>query len=534
MNKPLHRFLACLALLPALALAETTGSPPNFLFIAVDDLNVYNTVLGDHETSFLRKVYPDPDIRSAVVDRLTPNLQRLADQGVTFANAYPAFPLCGPSRTALMTGVPPHRSGYYEHDQHFRGYETLTKTVTLPQYLKRNGYFTSGIGKVFHKGRAYLDRGHFSDWPDMLYSWNEWVEVHSGTSTDHDSVIDRSETVSPYWDDKGGQSKRFTRFGTTRVPTEQSNDFRNAKHIADLVVNGEATRTDLHGQVRTVTLPDDQPFFLAAGIFAPHLPWVVEQAYFDLFPQSEMAIDRALLDWVKAGFEDLPPAGERMTRNTGFTRLMQHGLKVDGEGGDINAWRAKFQAYLATVAFADRCIGVLADAVENNPRRDNTVVVLWSDHGYHIGDRLREGKATLWEAANHLNLLVIDPRQKENAGRTVTAPVSLQDLYPTLVSMSGLSRPAHVFGHDLSPLLASPGMDWTEPVLNTTGESSHALRTARYRYIRYPNGDREAYDMRADPFERANLAADGEHAALVDELDRQLEALLAKEPGDYR
>lgn len=530
-----HRalFLFCL-FFPAVAACQAEDSRPNFLFIAIDDLNVYNSVLGDHESSFLRKVYPDSELRSEVVSRLTPNLDKLSQQGLVFEHAYTAAPLCGPSRTALLTGVPPHRSGYYAHDQHFRGYESLTDAVTLPQYLKSNGYFTSGIGKVFHKGRSYLDRGVFSDWPDQLFSWDEWVEVHSGTGTSHDSVIARSEQLSPYWNNAGTTRLNFTRFGVTNVPTEISNDYRNAMHIADLVVEGESAITDFRGQERNIKLPAGQPFFLAAGIFAPHLPWVVEQEYYDLFPQSEMAIDRALLDWIKAGLTDLPPTGERWTRETGFTRLLRYGLELDGEGGDINAWRAKFQAYLATVAYADRCIGVLLEAIEKNPRGDNTVVILWSDHGYHVGDHMREGKTTLWEAANLSNILVIDPRHPQSAGKRSQTPVSLQDLYPTVAGMAGLGRPSHVHGNNISPLLSDPAQSWDGAVLNTHGENNHAIRTANYRYIRYANGDQELYDMQADPFEAVNLARNPAHAALLGELGAELEALLARQPADYR
>jgi arylsulfatase A-like enzyme len=300
------------------------------------------------------------------------------------------------------------------------------------------------------------------------------------------------------------------------------------------MVEGESTITDFRNRERNIELPADKPFFLAAGIFAPHLPWVVEQEYYDLFPQSEMAIDRALLNWIEGTLKDLPPSGQRWTQNTGFTRLLEFGLKVDGEGGDINAWRAKFQAYLATVAYADRCIGVLLEAIESNPRKDNTVVILWSDHGYHIGDHMREGKTTLWEAANLSNILVIDPRAPESAGKRSQTPISLQDLYPTVAGMAGLGRPGHVHGNNIAPLLGDPSQSWDGAVLNTHGENNHAIRTERYRYIRYANGDQELYDMQADPFETTNMAADESHAALLAELNAELDNLLSREPGDFR
>ncbi|RDV29364.1 hypothetical protein DXV75_02645 [Alteromonas aestuariivivens] len=511
--------------------SQSATDKPNFLFIAVDDLNVYNTVLGDHETSFLRKVYPDDSVRQSVIGRLTPNLQELARQGVTFSNAYSAAPLCGPSRTALLTGVPPHVSGYYQHDRHFRAYSSLTDTVTLPQYLKQNGYFTSGIGKVFHKGRSYLDRGYFSDWPDQIYSWSHWVEVNSGTSSQHDSVQDNSEQLSRYWHNDGSKPA-FTRFGVTQVPTELSNDYLNASHIANLMVDGQATRKDVNGQIQQVVLPKEQPFFLAAGIFAPHLPWVVEQQYYDLFPLEEMAIDDELMAWLEWDARDLADSGKNLVSKSSFQDMLQYGLTLDGVGGDLNAWKAKFQAYLATIAYADRALGVLREAIDRNPRRDNTIVVLWSDHGYHVGDKFREGKITLWEAANHANLLIIDPRREKN--QTVESPVSLQDIYPTVVSLAGLGRPEHVYGEDLTDMLKQPQATRDRVILNTNGEGNHALRDLQYRYLRYANGDEELYQMISDPLEQINLAGLPAFEPILKKYRRALEQELANPAGYHK
>jgi arylsulfatase A-like enzyme len=290
----------------------------------------------------------------------------------------------------------------------------------------------------------------------------------------------------------------------------------------------------MHGQIRTVTLPEDKPYFLACGLFAPHLPWVVPQEFHDLFPREEMGISKELLEWVRTDLQDLSASGKRMTRNTGFTRLIERGLDMDGEGGDINAWKAAFQAYLATVAYSDRNVGLLLDAISRSPERDHTVVVLWSDHGYHIGDKNRTGKTTLWEAANHCNLIIHLPwADAKNGGVEIDHPVSLQEVYPTVVSLAGLSRPSHIHGYNLEPLLEEPSMTWNQPVLNTNGEGDHAIRTRDFRYLRYSNGDRELYDLRKDPFEYNNLAGDLTFAPLLDSLDNLLEIALEKGPGEY-
>lgn len=513
---------------------EKKESPPNFVFIAIDDLNVYNTVLGGIPQSFLAKVYPDPEIREAVVKRLTPNLDRLASQSLTFENAFCASPLCGPSRTALMTGVPPHLSGYYHHDRHFRAYETLTKVTTLPQYLKDNGYFTSGLGKVFHKGRSYLDRGYFSDWPDRLYSWSHWIEVHSGTGRTQGSKAEFTEKNSKYWKQDGRPIKHFTRFGKTTLPLNQSNDYTNAKFVADLISEGSASIVDEHGKRHNLNLPTDKPYFLACGLFAPHLPWIAREEFFEMFPQEEMRINKELLKWVRKDLEDLSSTGQNKTARTGFTKLINYGLELDGEGGDVNAWKDALQSYLATIAAMDQCLGSLVDAIENNPAGHNTVVLLWSDHGYHIGDKNREGKTTLWEGANHCNLIIRAPQFKEaSRGLRTTAPVSLQDMYPTIVSLAGLDRPTHLHGYDLTPILKNPDTNWKAPVLNTFEADNHSLRTLTHRYLRFENGDQELYDLSNDPLEVINLANDPESKDQLEKFSELLDKTLAMKPSDY-
>ena len=278
-----------------LAAAEPTPKP-NILFIAIDDLNVFNTAMGNSPDSFLHKVYPDDAKRQAVLSRLTPNLEKLSKMSVTFDRAYTASPLCGPPRTALLTGVPAHMSGYYQHDKHFRYYETLKEVVTLPQYFKSKGYHTVGTGKVFHKGKSEEHKGFFSEWPDQSYSWSEWIEADSGTGGAMPDGKKRTVNLSKFWP-PGGLG--FTKFGTHNVPTELSHDYLNTQYAAEMILNRKATLTDHKGNAMTTTLPDGKPWFLAVGIFAPHLPFITEQKYVDLFPQEEMAIDRDLMNWMK-------------------------------------------------------------------------------------------------------------------------------------------------------------------------------------------------------------------------------------------
>jgi arylsulfatase A-like enzyme len=278
----------------------------------------------------------------------------------------------------------------------------------------------------------------------------------------------------------------------------------------------------------------DRPWFLACGIFAPHLPWIAREEFFDLFPQEEMKIDNQLLEWVNNDLQDLSPTGKRITSNSGFTRLLKYGREIGGSNGDIAAWKEMVQAYLATIVFSDYCIGVLVDAIEKNPKKENTVVVLFSDHGYHLGDKNRDGKTTLWEASNHCNLMIYDPRIKAAAtGKKADAGVSLQDIYPTLVDLAGLEKPAHIYGRSLRPVLENPGLPWNNPVLSTFGEGNHTLRTGDFRYLRFANGDRELYHISADVFELNNLANLSEWADKLKEMDDMLDQALLMKPFDF-
>ena len=172
-------------LMPLSSLAQETNAKPNFLFVAVDDLNHYSSILAEEEGNFLSIIYPDAKVRKQVAKRLTPNMQRLAEQSTVFTRAYCPSPLCGPSRTALMTGVPTHLSGYYDHDVHFRRFKSLKDVVTLPQFLKANSYFTAGLGKIYHLERVDEERG---DFPDTKYSWNEWMEADVSNVSPRDGL----------------------------------------------------------------------------------------------------------------------------------------------------------------------------------------------------------------------------------------------------------------------------------------------------------------------------------------------------------
>lgn len=492
--------------------------------IAVDDLNHYNTLLADQPGNFLRKVYPDAATRTEIIARVAPNIERLAEQSTTFAYTFSPQPLCGPCRTAAFTGIPPHVSGYTEHSRHFRHFEAFKDIVTLPQFLRQNGYQTIGLGKIFHKPSVETKNGETHDWPDMAHSWDTWIERRMGMNGP-----DRNKrSISPYSPENG-----YFTFGASNTPTERSWDYLNAKFAAELYTEGKAQIKDLHGKQHKVSLPSDAPFLLSVGLFAPHMPWDAPQEFYDLFPTSEMnGINASLVDWVDEDVTDIPISVQELFINDDFDLTLAAGKR---NGDSIEGWRRAVQAYLAATAYADHCLAQLIDAVETSSRKDNTVVMLFGDHGWQLGDKRRYRKHALWEGANHTTFMMRDPRRPSSTqGAQSDRMVSLQYLYPTITSLAGLSTPDHVHGYDMTPLLDNPKADFPEDVLMSNTEGNFTLRTQRWRYTRYRDGSQELYDMLSDPYEFTNLVSNPEYKTQIKKLDQQLTQTTNRDSSYYR
>ena len=495
--------LLSVAAIGSLGISAAAEPPrPNFLFIAVDDLNDFSGYAAEEPGNFLQVIYPDPAVRAKVRQRLTPNIDRLASQGAPFVRAYCASALCGPSRTSLMTGVPPFQSGYYMHNRHFRLYDTLKDAVTLPQQLKASGYFTTGLGKLFHTGSGTVDGPLSSDWADARNSWSQWINHPLGCN--------------------GGQPGKYSppdgglmQFGPSRLTLKEAGDWQAADFAARLLENGTAT-TDAAGrrgsdEPQTVTLPKDKPYLVGCGLFRPHLPFYAPKEFFDKFPTDEMTgLNRAELDKIIADLADLPSGARRFSDYEGgkMKQVMEHARKVGGTDAEIPAWRDVVQAYLACVSFADTCIGRILDGLEKSPQKSNTVVILWSDHGFHVGAKYHIAKQALWEEANRVQFIIRDPRQPAACdGKLRRQIVSLNDLYPTLCAMAGAPLPKNVVvGNDLAPLLANAAAPQLhDTLLMTYMAGNHSLRTPVYRFMRYRDGGMELYDILKDPRQITNL-----------------------------
>lgn len=408
-----------------------------------------------------------PDVR-------TPRLDALAERGVLFTNAHCSAPACNPSRASLMTGIRPSRSGIYHNSQPWRESSVLRDAATIPQHFMAHGYKALGSGKIYH--------GRF---PDPA-SWEEyWPSQRMNIP------------LSPQRKEKAPGSKKHFDWGPLDVPNEKMGDWQ----VADWIV-------DQLGKQH------DKPFFLACGFYRPHLPWYVPQKYFDMYPVEKITLPNVKED----DLDDVPAAGRRMAKPKG-----DHALVTKH-----NAWRQAVQGYLASISFVDDCVGRVIDALDKSPHRDNTIIVLWSDHGWHLGEKLHWRKFALWEEATHNVLMCVAPGITSPGGRC-EAPVSLLDIYPTLIDLCGLSPRKELEGLSLLPLLKDPQAQRERPALTTHGRNNHSVRSKKWRYIRYEDGTEELYDHSVDEMEWENLADKSEMAKVKQDLRRWLPATNAEE-----
>ena len=404
-----------------------------------------------------------PDVR-------TPNLDRLAARGVLFTNAHCSAPACNPSRASLMTGILPSTSGVYHNPNPWRKSPVLADAVTIPQHFMAHGYRAVGGGKIYHGG--------FPDPP----SWQEYFPSQTRNKPPDPMPKNRPLNGIP----------RTAHFDWGPVDADDSamGDYQ----VAEWAISELQER-------------HDKPFFLGCGFFRPHLPWYAPQKYFDMYPTDRIALPNVKED----DLDDVPEAGRKMARPQGDHRkVTQH-----------NQWRKAVQGYLASITFVDTCVGKVIDALNESRYADNTIIILWSDHGWHLGEKLHWRKFALWEEATHNVLMAVVPgltRANQKCGR----PVTMLDIYPTLIELCGLKPKPELEGRSLVPLLRNPQAQWDRPALTTHGRNNHSLRDERWRYIRYSDGTEELYDHDQDPLEWNNLASDPQHAAVKNRMAQWL------------
>lgn len=403
-------------------------------------------------------------------DVKTPNFNRLAGRGEVFTSAHCPAPLCNPSRAAVLTGVRPSTSGVYQNNQPWRESPQLKDAVTLPQHLRAHGYRAVGGGKIFH-----------GSYPDPA-SWDAYFPSQT-----------QNKPADPVPDGRpinGIPNTAQFDWGPVDVDDKDMGDWKVAEWAAS-----ELSRTH------------DTPLFLACGLFRPHLPWYVPQKYFDLYP-----LDSITLPIVNENdLDDVPAAGVKMAKPNGDHRKVV----------DHDQWRQAVQGYLASISFADAVLGHVLDALDAGPWGDDTVIVLWSDHGWHLGEKLHWRKFALWEEATHNTLIVVAPGHTTPGSRCDRA-VDLIDIYPTVTELAGVPERPGLESRSLVPWLKRPDKERKRPALTTYGQGNHSLRSDRWRYIRYSDGSEELYDHSNDALEWTNLAGRPEYAAVISGLARWL------------
>jgi arylsulfatase A-like enzyme len=388
----------------------------------------------------------------------TPNIDRLAKRGVTFTNAHCAAPICNPSRTALLSGRRPSTTGVYDNSDPYVA--AITASESLVTQFKNAGYETLGMGKLWHGGLGFPEQ------------WSGTGGKERGGDHGNGKLIDRSIGPIKFGIVEGDDSA---------VPDTQ---------IADYGISELGKK---HAQ----------PFFLTVGFHKPHMPWNVPRKYFDMHP-----LDQIELPPVKADdLADLPPAGVKMAHAFGdHARVVESGR-----------WKEAVQAYLAAISYLDGQVGRVLDALDESEYRDNTIICLWGDHGWHLGEKEHWRKFALWEEATRAPFIWVVPGVTPNSG-VCAKPVDFMSIYPTLCDLVGIAKPPQLEGLNIRALLANPEASWNHVALTTHGRNNHAVRTDRWRYIRYADGGEELYDHAHDPYEWKNLASLPEHAQLKKEL----------------
>jgi arylsulfatase A-like enzyme len=440
--------------------SRATSGKPNVVMICIDDLNDMVSPLGGYPHVF------------------TPNFDRLAALGATFTTAMAVVPACSPSRTAILLGILPNKTGVYSNQENWDD-SPLSFNPTLPGYLHDHGYDTFGTGKVFHHVTKRL-------------RWSDWTDYFLPNGYMH-SVQDIGENLSQM------AKRKFA--ATGHEPKEY--DFGASDHgmQSDCAV-AQWARTKMLDRL------GGGGQFIAAGLYRPHLPTVVGQQWFDKYP-ARLAFPPGFfpgavgLEGNKKDKSDLPPTAQALDYGT---ETLGEQLRIDHE------YRPFLRSYLASVSFADHQMGRLLQAYEKGNFGANTFVLLWSDHGWQLGEKLKFQKFTLWERALRVPFIVVGPGIP--AGSRIDEPVSLIDIYPTIADMAGLPKPSHCDGRSLLPRLTGAAGD--SPSASTWSMWTNApkepfriyqsARTTNWRLIDYGNDELELYDHNKDPYEWKNIA----------------------------
>ena len=485
--KPIRSLATWICLLVSLSLvaqekAAPAGKRPNVLFIVCDDLNTHVSTSGYNH------------IR-------TPSLDKLAAAGTRFLRAYCQYPVCGPSRSSFLSGLYPESTRVLDNKSDIR--QERPGIVPLPEQFRKNGYWTAGVGKIFHNMKN--DPGE-SCWYEYERFENERNPVLEKARKEFEAENGSIEKASNRraWRLKqkearrGASGQKVPGYGPTDMSDEEHKDGRNVRRVVSWLDKKS------HG---------DKPFFIACGIQKPHVPFWAPQKYFDMYPREKLVIPPALVgDW-----KDIPPLAM-------VKRFKAFGFELDKENDALR--RAYTQAYHACVSFIDAQIGLLLDAVKRNGHWEDTIIIFISDHGYHLGEHYLWGKVSLFEECARVPMIVRVPG-RTRAGTSTAGLTELVDLYPTLCELCGIKAPAHLQGQSFSGLVDKPsgeGKETAYTVVSRGKTLGRSIRTARWRYAEWGSSSAaELYDLEKDPAEHHNLVDDNKFSEPLEKMRRLLE-----------
>lgn len=475
--KPFIHFITLYLLLVTI---HTADSKPNVLFLAVDDMNDW--------IGCLAGTLPSDGPRA-----ITPNIDRLAARGVNFTNAHTAGVFCAPSRAAIFSGLFASTTGCYQSANYF---VHRTEIESLQTSFAKSGYATLGAGKLYHHPVGAIDQRGWSEfflrnrqqrengWP--LNSWSEGTPFPKPFPA---SVFNQGQKVT------GGMFLEWA-----GLPNEKEEEMADTMRV--------------NWAVEQLSKHHNQPFFLACGIYAPHYPNYCPKKYFDLYNPESIKLPPYKAD----DLTDLPPKIEKMKSNR---------LKIRQKLENLDALNDAIHGYLACISYADAMMGRVLDALEESSYADNTIVVLWSDHGYHLGEK-DWGKHTLWERTSNVPFIWAGPGISKGAKSDVT--VSLIDMYPTFVEMCGLPVPHQTLeGESIAATLKHPAEAADRDVfLPHMHPGEYAIINRKWRYIRYGDDGEELYDVQNDPHEWNNLASDPSYATQMAKMRKRAPASFAE------
>ena len=378
----------------------------------------------------------------------TPNIDRVAKMGTLFNNAHCQSPVCNPSRASMMTGRYPHTSGVYFLGPDLKEAPVLKNLKTMPEVFADHGYKTMAAGKIYHRGdkrffQEYLPTGGFGPRPPKKIS-----QPHG----------------HPLWD-----------WGIFPDDDNVMPDMKCAKWAVD-----------------QLSQKHDKPFFMGVGFYRPHVPMFATKKWFDMHPKDKIKLPAVPSD-------DLKDLSQYAIDLTNLEHVSPTHEWVTGAG----QWEHAVQSYLASVTFADHCLGLVLDALEKSEYADNTIIALFSDHGFHLGEKERWAKRSLWEDGTRVPVVVVAPGHK--ASQKTNRPAELLDIFPTLLELAGLPKDETQEGQSLVPLMKNPKREWKHPAITSFGLGNYSIRSTNYRFIQYFDGSRELYDLRDDPHEWKNL-----------------------------